>query len=108
MTIDRSLPPTNKLLLECGPEGTKANLEWGAANIEVPLYDDRQDGKWWLCVWPREVLINTGGRGRFVYLHAAHHGDDFYGCQLPLGHVRTIGEVIDLYETLSQKKWPGT
>ena len=104
MTIDRNAAPTNKLLLERGPEGIiqdsrvrRRTKEW----IEMPIHETTDDGEWFLHLAPLRADV------RDVWLVCVAAMDDYYGGDLPIGNVATAGEVIDLYEHLSQKKWPG-
>lgn len=109
MTIDRTLPPTNKQLLECGPEGvsTEGNTDGSIVIVVRGFYDPG---------WSLSLEISRFSKGkkkRDVVLR-------FLGPRVPpsvvshgrvqwwmhIGHVTTLGEVIDLYELLSQKKWP--
>lgn len=100
--LDLTAAPTNKLLLEVGPEGTE-DPKFGDWCIYI-----RVDGfiEWMLVIYSQL----PGAASRQVVLRSAMANsrllDD--GRSLPLGHVSTLGEVVALYELLSQKKWPGT
>ncbi len=101
MAIDRELPPTNELLLKCGPEGTR---EPDDRELELPILDVKSE----------YIVLELGemrNARRTATMHIELVADEVTYrvavCKLPLGHVTTIGQVIDLYELLSQKEWPG-
>lgn len=94
--MDLNARPTNNVLRECWPEGM-----WDGHNeVYIPIHEDERN---YLCL---EVHVDTR-----VTLHIELIADDLTMRMAiykhPLGHVSTIGEVIQIYELLSQKKWPG-
>lgn len=105
MPIDRSQPPTNKVLLECGP-GIAFVSVFEPDLCEIVIRDDNAESgitsvfRWWLELAPCESIP------RGITLKAFDWDDNFYVPALVLAPVSTLGEVIALYETLSQKKWP--
>lgn len=113
MPIDREQPPTNKILLECGPEGTALRESgWPGDWIDIPVDRDEANGDWFLCISPFGAECHE--KVRRVIL-SSQLPDECWSCGesidgracLTIGNVDTLGEVISLYETLSQKKWPG-
>lgn len=102
MPIDRTLPPTNKLLLECGPDGTRFA---GDEELYIPVLDDECD---YLDLELQFIPSGECCATLHIELTADSLTRRMAVCKLPLGHVTTIGEVIDLYERLSQKRWPGS
>lgn len=107
MPIDRNAPPTNKLLLERGPEGTRM---YAHGCVIIPVCEKYPgSGNWGLYL----TAFGGGARGAYLFVfhgtyETAREKVGQLSNQLDLGCVTTLGEVIDLYELLSQKKWPNT
>lgn len=108
--IDPTLPPTNELLLKCGPEGISRN-DAGSIFIKLPPAGSiRMNHKNVFLLTgdlslPTDIVLHAKRNKKRDYALAGRAGVLSFVTPV-LGHVTTIGEVIDLYETLSQKKCP--
>ncbi len=99
MPLDLNQPPTNKRLEQTGlpfdfDERDTATLlvargETGLFELVLPYF--RENASTREC----DLLVKI------------YRDSGVSSAALSLGHVSTLGEVISLYETLSQKKWPG-
>lgn len=103
MPIDRAQPPTNKVLLECGPEGTRV-FDFG--DVGIPIRGNERSVQAWRLVVYENRGTTFRPRGTALVVNARDQQHALHGCSIPLAPVSTLGEVISLYETLSQKKWP--
>lgn len=99
--LDLTAAPTNKLLLEVGPEGRVTideRFDVGACHVEIM---DDGTSRFWLELAPSDRVP------RKISLKAWSYDDDYYVAIMPMNPISTLGEVVALYELLSQKKWPG-
>lgn len=110
MPIDLTAAPTNKLLLEVGPEGTR---EVGGCYTRLSIPLNRQNDNWqrWRLELheARKSGIWKGARMAALLCEVkCEEAGRWVGGIKQIGQVSNLGEVVALYELLSQKKWPGT